>query len=114
MPPNNGLWNSEQYHYMVLLKRIQQLIDWKVRCTIVASHGSKQPKMGGPSKYAGNQNHDVFIQWLNQFLNWLRSHYYCGEEADFLWIHFLGNYLEEIAADLFTVYIDNLQNSVAS
>ena len=110
-PPNNGLWNSEQYHYTVLLKRIQQLISWKVGCTMVAPHGSKQLKMGEPSKYAGNQNHDVLIQWLNQFLNWLRSHYYCGEEADFLRLHFLGNYLEGIAADWFAADIDNPENA---
>jgi hypothetical protein len=97
---------------MVLLKRIQQLISWKVGCTMVAPHGSKQPKMGEPSKCASNQNHDVFIQWLNQFLNWLRSHYYCGEEADFSQLHFLGNYLEGIAADWFAVDIDNPKNTL--
>src|ERR1700729_1921895 len=110
-PPNNGLWNSEQYHYTVLLKRIQQLISWKVGRTMVAPHGSKQPKMGEPSKYASNQNHDVFIQWLNQFVNWLRSLYYCGEEADFSWLHFLGNYLEGVTADWFAADIDNPENA---
>ena len=110
-PPNNGLWNSEQYHYTVLLKIIQQLISWKVGRTMVAPHGSKQPKMGEPSKYAGNRNHDVFIQWLNQFLNWLRSHYYCGKEADFSRLHFLGNYLEGVAADWFAADIDNPKNA---
>jgi hypothetical protein len=43
-PPNNGLWNSEQYHYTVLLKRIHKLIDWKVGRTMTAPAGSKQPK----------------------------------------------------------------------
>src|SRR6202050_1684791 len=106
-PANNGLWNTEQYHYTVLLKRIQHLIHWKVGCTIVALQGSKQPKMGEPSKYTGNRNHDVFIQWLNQFLNWLQSHYHCGEEADFSRLNFLGNYLEGIAANWFAADVDN-------
>src|ERR1700683_3256280 len=106
-PPNNGLWNAEQYHYTVLLRRIQHLIHWKVGRTIVAPQGSKQPKMGEPLKYAKNQNHNVFVQWLNQFLNWLRSHYHCGEEVDFSRLNFLSNYLEGIAADWFAADVDN-------
>src|SRR6202050_4896747 len=106
-PPNNGLWNAEQYHYMVLIKRIQHWIHWKVGRTIVAPQGSKQPKMGEPLKYAGNRNRDVFVQWLNQFLNWLQSHYQCGEEVDFSCLNFLGNYLEGIAADWFAADVDN-------
>jgi hypothetical protein len=73
-PPHNGLWNAEQYHYTVLIKRIRQLVHWKVGNYISAPAGSKQPKMGEPTKYSGNRNHDVFLQWLNQFLNWLCSH----------------------------------------
>src|ERR1700677_3909675 len=92
---------------MVLLRRIQHLIHWKVGRTIVAPQGSKQPKMGEPLKYAGNQNHNVFVQWLTQFLNWLQSHYRCGEEADFSCLNFLGNYLEGIAADWFAADVDN-------
>src|ERR1700683_4095555 len=106
-PPNNGLWNAKQYHYMVLLKRIQHLIHWKVGCTIMAPQGSKQPKMGELLKYARNRNHDVFIQWLNQFLNWLQSHYHCGEEADFSHLNFLNNYLEGIAANWFAANVNN-------
>ena len=106
-PPNNGLWNTEQYHYTVMLKRIKKLIQWKVGVSLSAPPGAKQPKMGEPAKYSGNRNHDVFLQWLNQFLNWLRSHYYCGEEADFSRLNFLGNYVEGIAADWYAADIDN-------
>src|SRR6202790_2177983 len=106
-PPNNGLWNSEQYHYTVLLKRIRKLIEWKVGRTMAAPAGSKQPKMGEPSKYLGNRNHDVFLQWLNQFLNWLRSHYHCRDNADFSRVNFLGSYLDGVAADWFAVDVDN-------
>src|SRR5882762_6721145 len=106
-PPNNGLWNSEQYHYTVLLKRICKLIEWKVGRTITAPTSSKQPKMGEPSKYSGNRNHDVFPQWLNQFLNWLRSHYHCGEDTDFSRVNFLGSYLDGVAANWFAADVDN-------
>jgi hypothetical protein len=106
-PPNNGLLNTEQYHYMVMLKHIKKLIQWKVGVSLSAPPGAKQPKMGEPAKYSGNRNHNVFLQWLNQFLNWLRSHYYCGEEADFSRLNFLGNYVEGIAADWYAADIDN-------
>jgi hypothetical protein len=91
---------------MVLLKRIRKLIDWKVGRTMTAPAGSKQPKMGELSKYLGNRNHNV-LQWLNQFLNWLRSHYHCGDDVDFSRINFLGNYLDGVAADWFAADIDN-------
>ena len=74
---------------------------------MTAPAGSKQPKMGEPSKYSGNRNHDVFLQWLNQFLNWLRSHYHCGDNVDFSRINFLGNYLDGVAANWFAADIDN-------
>jgi hypothetical protein len=106
-PPSNGLWNAEQYHYTVLIKRIRKLVKWKVGTYISAPSGSKQPKMGEPTKYSGNRNHDVFLQWLNQFLNWLRSHYHCGDEADYSRLNFLGNYLEGAAADWFAADVDN-------
>jgi hypothetical protein len=67
----------------------------------------KQPKMGEPSKYSGNRNHDVFLQWLNQFLNWLRNHYHCGEDTDFSHVNFLGSYLDGVAADWFATDVDN-------
>src|SRR3984885_696820 len=93
--------------YTVMLKRIKKLIQWKVGVSLSAPPGAKQPKMGEPAKYSGNRNHDVFLQWLNQFLNWLRSHYYCGEEADFSRLNFLGNYVEGVAADWYAADIDN-------
>ncbi|KIM74144.1 hypothetical protein PILCRDRAFT_14694 [Piloderma croceum F 1598] len=106
-PPNNGLWNTEQYHYTVMLKQIRRLIHWKVGMSITAPPGSKQPKMGEPHKYSGNRNHDVFLQWLNQFLNWLRSHYYCEDEADPSRLNLLSNYVEGIAADWYAADVDN-------
>jgi len=33
-PPTNGLWNSEHYHYAVMLKRIRKLIHWKIGVTL--------------------------------------------------------------------------------
>jgi len=106
-PPNNGLWNAEHYHYTVMLKCIKRLIYWKVRIPVTAPPGAKQPKMGEPTKYSSSRNHDTFMQWLNQFLNWLRSHYYCGDAADFSRLNFLGNYVEGIAADWYTGDVDN-------
>ena len=41
----------------------------------------------------------MFLQWLNQFLNWLRSHYYCGDKVDPSQLNLLGNYVEGIAAN---------------
>jgi hypothetical protein len=98
-PPNNRLWNAEQYHYTVMLRRIHRLIHWKVGMSITAPPGSQQPKMGEPTKYSGNRNHNVFLQWLNQFLNWLRSHYYCGDKVDPSRPNLLGNYVEGIATN---------------
>ena len=90
-----------------MLKRIQRLIKWKVGQHMVAPPGSKQPKLSEPYKYSGNRNHEIFLQWLNQFLNWLRSHYYCGDEADVLCLNLLGNYVDGVAADWYAADIDN-------
>ncbi|KIM75174.1 hypothetical protein PILCRDRAFT_13858 [Piloderma croceum F 1598] len=40
-------------------------------------------------------------------LNWLRSHYYCGDEADPSRLNLLGNYVEGIAADWYAADVDN-------
>jgi hypothetical protein len=80
---------------------------------MVAPPGSKQPKMSELSKYSGNRNHEVFLQWLNQFLNWLRSHYYCGDEADILCLNLLGNYIDGVAADWYATDIDNPEHILA-
>jgi hypothetical protein len=105
--PSHGIWNTEHYHYSVLIKHIKKLIQWKVGLSLIAPPGSKQPKISEPHKYAGNKNHDVFLQWLNQFLNWLRNHYYCGDEADFSRLNLLGNYVEGSAADWYAADVDN-------
>jgi len=112
-PPNHGIWNSEHYHYAVMLKRIQRLIIWKVGQHMVAPPGSKQPKLSEPYKYSGNRNHEIFLQWLNQFLNWLRSHYYCGDEADISRLNLLGNYVDGVAADWYAADIDNPERTTA-
>jgi hypothetical protein len=78
-----------------------------VGLSLIAPPGSKQPKISELHKYAGNKNHDVFLQWLNQFLNWLRNHYYCGDEADFSRLNLLGNYIEGSAADWYAAHVDN-------
>jgi hypothetical protein len=106
-PPTSGLWNAEHYHYAVMLKHIRKLIIWKVRTPLTAPPGVKQPKVSDPAKYSGNKNHDSFLLWLNQFLNWLRMHYYCGPDAEFSRLSFLGNYVEGIAADWYAAEIDN-------
>ena len=90
-----------------MFKHIKKLIHWKVRAPVTAPPGAKQPKMGEPVKYSGNKNHDSFLLWLNQFLNWLRTHYYCSPDAKFSRLSFLGNYVEGIAADWYAAEIDN-------
>ena len=90
-----------------MLKHIQQLIKWKVGQHTGAPPGSKQPKLLEPYKYSGNRNHEIFLQWLNQFLNWLRSHYYCEDEANILCLNLLGNYVNRVATDWYAADIDN-------
>jgi hypothetical protein len=80
---------------------------------MVAPPGSKQPKMLELSKYSGNRNHEVFLQWLNQFLNWLRSHYYRVDEANISCLNLLGNYINGVAANWYTTDIDNPERTLA-
>ena len=44
---------------------------------------------------------------MAQFLNWLHSHYHCGDEADLSRLNFLGNHLEGTATDWFAANVDN-------
>ena len=74
---------------------------------MVAPPGSKQPKLSEPYKYSGNRNHEIFLQWLNQFLNWLRSHYYCGDKANVSCLNLLRNYINGVAADWYAANVDN-------
>ena len=89
-----------------MFKHIKKLIHWKVRAPVTAPPGAKQPKMGEPVKYSGNGNHDMFMQWLNQFLNQLRSHYYCSKAADISRLNVLGNYVEGIVANWYAANIN--------
>jgi hypothetical protein len=72
-----------------------------------APPGMKHPKVSEPNKYSGSKSHDAFVTWLNQFLNWLRSNYICGEDTDFARVNLLGNYLKSTALDWYSSEIDN-------
>ena len=106
-PAESGLWNSEQYHQDVMLTKVRRIVDWKVGSDLSAPSGTKQPKLSEPMKYSGNRSHDNFCTWLDQFLNWLRSHYISGSSTDVTRLNLLGNYLEGAALDWYTAEIDN-------
>ncbi|KAF7970211.1 hypothetical protein HWV62_24808, partial [Athelia sp. TMB] len=106
-PVTNGLWNNDQYHYVVLLGKITQLINHKVGATIEAPHGVKQPKLAEPPKYSGSHSHDEFVDWLSSFLNWLRGHYISGPATDPIRVTYLGLYIEGAANDWYLTEIDN-------
>ncbi|KAL1938573.1 hypothetical protein VTO73DRAFT_11596 [Trametes versicolor] len=69
--------------------------------------GVKYPKIDPPEKYDGSDDHNVFYNWLDGFLTWLRSYNVCGPETDRNRVHYLRTYLTGKAVDWFTVCIDN-------
>ena len=103
-PTESGLWNAEQYHHDV---KVRRTVEWKVGSDLSAPMGTKHPKISEPSKYSGSRSHDNFCNWLDQFLNWLRAHYISGEETDGARVNLLGNYLEGAALDWYAAEIDN-------
>ncbi|KAF7982372.1 hypothetical protein HWV62_29118 [Athelia sp. TMB] len=110
-PVTNGLWDNNHYHYVVLLGRVSQLINFKVGEPFEVPTGFKQPKLHEPSKYAGSHSHDDFMDWLSEFLNWLRGHYICGPATDPIRIVYLGLSITGSASDWFLTEIDNPSRS---
>ncbi|KAF7966752.1 hypothetical protein HWV62_37205 [Athelia sp. TMB] len=106
-PVTNGIWQNDHYHYVVLLGRVAQIIKFKVGAPFEIPAGFKQPKLHEPSKYAGSHSHDEFMDWLSEFLNWLRGHYICGPTTDSVRIIYLGLSITGAASDWFTTEIDN-------
>ncbi|KAF7977809.1 hypothetical protein HWV62_2729 [Athelia sp. TMB] len=106
-PVTNGLWSNDHYHYVVLLGRVTQLVNHKVGEPFEVPPGFKQPKLHEPSKYAGSHSHDDFMDWLSEFLNWLRGHYICGPATDPVRIVYLGLFITGTASDWFLTEIDN-------
>ncbi|KAF7965635.1 hypothetical protein HWV62_42444 [Athelia sp. TMB] len=106
-PVTNGIWHNDHYHYVVLLGRVAQIIKFKVGDPFEIPSGFKQPKLHEPSKYAGSHSHDEFMDWLSEFLNWLRGHYICGPATDSVRIIYLGLSITGPASDWFTTEIDN-------
>jgi len=103
----SGIWNAEQYHNDILIDKIRHIVKWKVGHTMHAPPGMKHLKVSKPNKYLGGKSHDAFMTWLNQFLNWLRSHYICGKDTDFTRVNLLGNYLESTALNWYSSEIDS-------
>ncbi|KAL1937390.1 hypothetical protein VTO73DRAFT_13796 [Trametes versicolor] len=69
--------------------------------------GMKYPKIDPPAKYDGADDHNVFYNWLDGYLTWLRAYNVCGPETDRYRVFYLRTYLTGKAVDWFTVCIDN-------
>ncbi|KAF7975144.1 hypothetical protein HWV62_10307 [Athelia sp. TMB] len=110
-PVAGGLWNSDQYHFVVLIDKVVKLINHKVGEAFEAPPGLKVPKIPDPSKYSGSSSHEEFMDWLGEFLNWLRGNYICGPRCDPLRINYLGLYLGGSASDWYLTEIDNPDRS---
>ncbi|KAF7985022.1 hypothetical protein HWV62_8837 [Athelia sp. TMB] len=106
-PVTGGLWNSDQYHFVVLIDKVVKLVNHKVGEPFEAPHGLKVPKIPDPSKYSGSSSHEEFMDWLGEFLNWLRGNYICGSLCDPLRVNYLGLYLSGSASDWYLTEIDN-------
>ncbi|KZP26694.1 hypothetical protein FIBSPDRAFT_949270 [Athelia psychrophila] len=67
----------------------------------------KAPKISEPHKYAGSPSHDDFLDWLGEFLIWLKCHYICGPANDGVRTTFLGLYVTGTVADWYLTEINN-------
>lgn len=103
----SGQFNNNHYHYVVLLEQVNTLIDHKVGAPFPCPPGMKAPKISEPRKYSGSPSHDEFIDWLGEFLNWLKCHYICGPDNDEVCTTFLGLYVTGTVADWYLTEIDN-------
>lgn len=103
----SGLYNNDHYHYMVLLERVNLLIEHKVGALFTCPPGMQAPKISEPHKYSGSAPHNDFLDWLSEFLNWLKCHYICGPSNDAVRTTYLGLYVSGTAADWYLTKIDN-------
>ncbi|KAF7969150.1 hypothetical protein HWV62_28242 [Athelia sp. TMB] len=106
-PVTGGLWNNDQYHLVVLIDKVIKLINHKVGDVFEAPPGLKAPRIHEPSKYSGSSSHEEFMDWLGEFLNWLRGNYICGPACDPLRVNYLGLYVQGSASDWYLTEIDN-------
>ncbi|KZP08309.1 hypothetical protein FIBSPDRAFT_710927, partial [Athelia psychrophila] len=69
--------------------------------------GFKTPRISEPGKYSGDYDHQKFMDWLHDLLNWQRASNMGGPDMDATRINFLGIYLSGAANDWFFMEIDN-------
>ncbi|KAI0661158.1 hypothetical protein C8Q70DRAFT_932215 [Cubamyces menziesii] len=105
--PNTTVVDYEG-HRDVMLRQICDNILFKVGQRLPAlPEGVKHPKIDSPSKYAGENDHDTFYQWLDGYLTWLRAYNVCGPETDRTRVYYLRPYLKGQAEEWFTQSVDN-------
>lgn len=68
--------------------------------------------MKEPEKYGGDDGHEVFVNWLDSFLNWLRSQQISGPELDSYMLDLLPRYLEGDALEWFMQTFDSPDRQV--
>ncbi|KAJ7669210.1 hypothetical protein DFH06DRAFT_936714, partial [Mycena polygramma] len=64
-------------------------------------------KVSNPAKYAGQDDHELFMTKLEKLLGWFRVNLYGGDDLDSYRITLLGDYLEGDAHQWFVTEVDN-------
>ncbi|KAJ7220380.1 hypothetical protein C8J57DRAFT_1254214 [Mycena rebaudengoi] len=78
---------------------IRSIIDRHVGKTLALPPGVRPAKVDSPSKYAGTDDHNTFIRFLEKICNWLRSQLITGPDVDYYRVTLLAEQLEGHAAD---------------
>ncbi|EIW63614.1 uncharacterized protein TRAVEDRAFT_17896 [Trametes versicolor FP-101664 SS1] len=69
--------------------------------------GAKFPKIDGPGKYNGDNDHRVFYTWLDGYLSWLRAYNLCGDETDDERVRLMRTFLSGPAEEWFSQEVDH-------
>ncbi|KAJ7018849.1 hypothetical protein C8F04DRAFT_976558 [Mycena alexandri] len=74
---------------------IREIINSKVGIRVPLPPDVRTPKVAEPTKYRGQDDHDLFVmEFLEKLLGWFRSNNYGGEDLDYYRVILLQNYLD--------------------
>jgi hypothetical protein len=90
-----------------MAKVIRRIIDRNLGQTLTLPNHIRPPKVDPPGKYAGADNHGVFIQFLERVCTWMRSQLITGPETDAYRITLLSGQLEGYALEWITELMES-------
>jgi hypothetical protein len=100
-----------EYEHDIML-RYQQMICEHVGRTRKGFKDLKSIKISPPDSYGGEDDIEVFDNWVTRLLRWLRIQNVCGRRKDSLRVDFCRSTLKGLAAGWFAEEVESFHRSI--